>query len=284
MKIIKDITDGKERAFYNQSNTNFINIKITGIEDGESAFKECNNIIVEESLLDLRYPFWHDTLLSINGCKLTEKCRAALWYSQKITMIDTIAEGVKVFRECNDIKISDTKITSPEPFWFCRDVKIKDSYVEGEYAFFKGENIEISNLNFKGKYSFQYVKNLTITDSFLDTKDAFWHAEDVTVINSTVKGEYLGWYGKNLKFVNCTIIGTQPLCYTDGVILENCKMIDTDFAFEYSIVDASINGEILSIKNPYKGIIKADSIKDIIIDENAKIDSNVEITVNKQVA
>ena len=92
-------------------------------------------IIVEESLLDLRYPFWHDTLLSINGCKLTEKCRAALWYSQKITMIDTIAEGVKVFRECNDIKISNTKITSPEPFWFCRNVNIKDSYVEGEYAF-----------------------------------------------------------------------------------------------------------------------------------------------------
>jgi hypothetical protein len=284
MKIIKDIIDGKERAFYNYSDTSFVNIQITGDEDGESAFKECYNIIVEESLLDLRYPFWHDTLLSINNCKLTEKCRAALWYSTKITMIDTIVQGVKVFRECSDIKISDAKITSPEPFWFCRGVNIKDSYVEGEYAFFKGENIEISNLDFKGKYSFQYVKNLTITDSVLNTKDAFWHAENVTVINSTIRGEYLGWYAKNLKFVNCTIIGTQPLCYTDGVVLENCEMIDTDFSFEYSKVEADIKGEILSVKNPYKGIIKADSIKDIIIDENSKTDSNVEIIVNKKVA
>ena len=284
MKIIKDIVDGKERSFYNSSNTSFSNIQIMGIEDGESAFKECNNIIVEDSLFDLRYPFWHNNILSINSCKLTDKCRAALWYSNKITMIDTIVQGVKVFRECKDIKISDSKITSPEPFWFCGNLNIKDSCVEGEYAFFKGENIEISNLNFKGKYSFQYVKDLTITDSYLDTKDAFWHAENVTVVNSTVKGEYLGWYAKNLKFVNCIIIGTQPLCYTDGVVLENCEMIDTDFSFEYSIVAASIKGEILSVKNPYKGIIKADSIKDIIIDENSKIDSNVEIIENKQVA
>lgn len=284
MKIIKNIIDGKERAFYNSKDTNFVNIQITGLEDGESAFKECHNIIVEESLLDLRYPFWHNTLLSINECKLTNKCRAALWYSKNVTMTDTVVEGVKIFRECAGIKVSSSKITSPEPFWFCGNINIQDSYVEGEYAFFKSKNIEINNLNFKGKYSFQYVKDLTIKDSFLDTKDAFWHAENVIVINSTVKGEYLGWYGKNLKFVNCTIIGTQPLCYTDGVILENCQMVDTDFAFEYSTVEASIIGEILSIKNPYKGIIKADSIKDIIIDENAKKDGNTEIIINKQAA
>lgn len=284
MKIIKDIIDDQERAFYGSKKTNFQNIQIMGPTDGESSFKECRDIVVEDSLFDLRYPFWHNSFLAINNSHLTTNCRAALWYTDNVSMNESKVEGVKVFRECQKIKINESKIISPEPFWFCHDLNIKDSTIEGEYAFFKSENIEIHNLNFKGKYSFQYVKNLTIYDSFLDTKDAFWHAENVTVVNSTITGAYLAWYGKNIKLVNCKIVGTQPICYSDNIILENCTMVDTDFAFEYSTVKADIVGEILSIKNPYKGYIKADTIKEVIIDENSKEDSDVQIIVEEQVA
>ena len=58
-------------------------------------------------------------------------------------------------------------------------------------------------------------------------------------------------------------------------------MENTDFSFEYSTVDAKINGNIMSIKNPYKGNIIADSIDLIIIDENAKQDSDVIINGKK---
>ncbi|MBQ8292518.1 MAG: DUF3737 family protein [Bacilli bacterium] len=285
MKIIKDITSDQERAFYSESNTVFQNIKIKGPEDGESAFKECQNIVIEESVFDLRYPFWHNDLLAINESELTSNCRAALWYSKNISMSDSIIDGVKVYRECQKIKVKDSKINSPEPFWFCQDILINGGSLAGEYAFFKSENIEIHNLNFKGKYSFQYVKNLTIYDSYLDTKDAFWHAENVTVYNSIIIGAYLAWYGKNIKLVNCKIIGTQPICYTDNILMENCTMEETDYSFEYSTVYAEIKGEIESIKNPYKGRIKAGNIKEIIIDEYAKPDSQVEIIAkNKNVA
>ena len=194
MKIIKDIIDDQERAFYGSKKTNFQNIKIIGPVDGESAFKECRDIVVEDSLFDLRYPFWHNSFLAINNSHLTTNCRAALWYTNNVSMNESKVEGVKVFRECQKIKINESKIISPEPFWFCHDLNIKDSTIEGEYAFFKSENIEIHNLTFKGKYSFQYVKNLTIYDSILDTKDAFWHAENVTVVNGTIIGAYLPWY------------------------------------------------------------------------------------------
>ena len=120
----------------------------------------------------------------------------------------------------------------------------------------------------KGKYSFQYINNLSINNSNLDTKDAFWHSENVLVKNSTIKGEYLGWYSKNIRFENCTIIGTQPLCYCENIELINCKMIDTDLAFEYSTVNAIIDGDILSIKNPIEADIVCDNIHEVILEDS----------------
>ena len=68
----------------------------------------------------------------------------------------------------------------------------------------------------------------------------------------------------------CKIIGTQPLCYAEGLVLENCEMIDCDLSFEKSEVTASIKGNITSIKNPLKGKITADFIGNIILDTNTE--------------
>ncbi len=137
--------------------------------------------------------------------------------------------------------------------------------------------MQINGLDMKGKYSFQYLENAVIENSVLDTKDAFWHSRGVTVKNSVIKGEYLAWYSENLKLINCKIIGTQPLCYAKGLVLENCEMQDTDLSFEYSEVNAQIKGDILSVKNPAGGFIQADSIGEIILDENQLPGANCKI-------
>lgn len=77
----------------------------TSPKDGESALKECKNIKVEESYFNLRYPFWHDDKLTIDKCELTDKCRAALWYSKNINITATKLGGIKALRECSDIKL-----------------------------------------------------------------------------------------------------------------------------------------------------------------------------------
>jgi len=84
----------------------------------------------------------------------------------------------------------------------------------------------------------------------LDTKDALWHSKNVTVKNSTLKGEYLEWFSEGLTLINCKIIGTQPLCYCKNLKLINCTMEGTDLSFEYSEVEATINGHVDSIKHP----------------------------------
>ncbi len=270
MKEILNKNFPNERDLYGVNDIKLVNCSFDGKIDGESALKEASNIILDSCFLNLRYPLWHDNNLEIYNCKLTDKCRAAIWYSNKITIKKSIFDGIKALRECNDIDIYNTKINSLEFGWKSKNITIKDSNIISEYLFLMAENINIDNLNFKGKYSFQYVKNLNIENSNFDTKDAFWHASNVTVKNSYIKGEYLGWYSKNLTFIDCVIEGTQPLCYCENLKLINCKMIDTDLAFEYSNVNAVITGSILSIKNPKDGIINCDRIGELIFTEDSK--------------
>ena len=47
-------------------------------------------------------------------------------------------------------------------------------------------------------------------------------------------------------------------------------MVDCDLSFEKSEVSATIKGNIISIKNPIDGFIKADSIGEIILDSETR--------------
>lgn len=125
------------------------------------------------------------------------------------------------------------------------------------------------------------MHNLTITNSNLDTKDAFWHSKDVLIKDCIVEGEYLGWFSENLTIINCKIIGTQPLCYCKNLKLINCQMIDTDLAFEYSEVEATIKGHIVSIKNPKSGKIIVDSVGEII-NKDSIMENNCQIIVGEK--
>ena len=87
--------------------------------------------------------------------------------------------------------------------------------------------------------------------------------------------------------IGCRIIGTQPLCYAGNLSLEDCEMVDCDLAFEKSEVKAEIKGTVDSIKNPESGIIIADSIGEIILDDDLRgTGCRIEIRENtdKQVA
>lgn len=54
----------------------------------------------------------------------------------------------------------------------------------------------------------------------------------------------------------------------ENVKLENCTLIHTDLAFEYSTVEADIYGVVDSIKNPISGVIYVDAVNEIIFDND----------------
>ena len=270
MKIVENKKFPDERALYGAVGVRLVNCQFDGEEDGESALKEARNIELENCYMNLRYPLWHDVGVNLLDVSMTENCRAALWYTEDVTADNCRMLGIKALRECKNINIRNSKIVSPEFGWRSHYVTVSDSEITSEYLFLMATNVNLSNVQFKGKYSFQYVENVTVEDSVLDTKDAFWHAKNVTVKNCVVKGEYLGWYSQGLTFVDCTIIGTQPLCYCEDLTLINCKMQNTDLSFEYSDVQATVQGNIVSVKNPRSGNIVADSIGEVICTDDSK--------------
>ncbi len=274
---IKDKIFDEERALYGISDTNVVDCKFDGPADGESAFKECNRICVHDCYFNLRYPFWHDNWVVISNSEMTENCRAALWYSEGISISNTKLHGIKAMRECKRVRMSDCSVISPEFGWSTEDISLEDCDVSGEYFMLRGKDIRFDRVTMKGKYSFQYIENSVFENCSFDTKDAFWHAKNVTVRNSTVKGEYLAWYCENVTFENCKIIGTQPLCYCKGLRLINCTMDGCDLSFEKSEVEADILGSIDSVKNPQSGYVKADSIGEIIFDDP---DAKGEVIIN----
>ena len=280
MKQILNERFDKERALYGIRDTEIIRCSFDGPADGESALKECYNIITSECYFNLRYPFWHVNKAVIKNSEMTEGCRAALWYDNDIVIDNCKLHGIKALRECSDIHLLNSYVISPEFLWKCSNVEIKKTSLQSEYPFFECCDVNIEQLNMKGKYSFQYVKNMTIANSELDTKDAFWHSRNVTVVDSVIKGEYLGWYSENLRLIRCKIIGTQPLCYCKGLVLEDCTMEATDLAFERSEVNATIKDHIESIKNPASGKIVVDTIGQLIIEKEYVNPQNTQIVCN----
>ena len=144
------------------------------------------------------------------------------------------------------------------------------------------DNIRIRNYNQQGNYSFQYCRNVEIRNAVIDSRDAFWETENVTVYDSEISGEFLGWHSRNLTLVRCHINGIQPLCYCHNLTLIDCVMgEECNLAFEDSEVNATVKGNILSVKNPKAGKIEADSIGEIIIDKNSLAKEPVEIKTGK---
>lgn len=254
----------EERALYNIKNADVWECVFAGPADGESVLKESGDVVIRNCSFSLRYPLWHVKGFTMKQTSMDDLTRAAIWYAEDGAITECTLLGIKAVRECHNISVEYCKIDSQEFGWKSENIRLTDTEITSEYLFLDSRNVSLKNVRMKGKYSFQYMEDLEIEDCVLDTKDAFWHSKHVTVKNSVVKGEYLGWFSEGLTLIDCKIIGTQPLCYCKNLKLVNCTMEDTDLAFEYSDVEADVCGNILSVKNPKSGTIVADSVSKII--------------------
>ena len=153
---------------------------------------------------------------------------------------------------------------------------LNESETECEYLFLMASNIRFCNVKFKDKYFFQYVENVIIQRNILE-KQAFWHVKNVIVKNSFVKRKYRARYSENIALINCKIIITQPLCYCKGLKFVYCEMKGTDFSFEYLVVHASVNGNILSVNNPKSEKIVCDSIYELVYSNDSEYECKCEI-------
>ncbi len=266
-----------ERALFKSNNLLIID---SIFDDGESPLKESQNIELIKSTFKWKYPLWYCNNIKTEKTNWLEMARSGVWYSNNIRVSNCIIEAPKNFRRCNDIELNNVFFANAaETLWNCKNIKLVNVQAKGDYFGMNSSEVEVENLSLDGNYFLDGGKNIVIKNSRLLSKDAFWNCENVTVSDSFILGEYLGWNSKNLTFINCTIESLQGLCYIQNLVMKNCKLINTTLAFEYSTVDAQIDNSIDSVFNPTSGIIRAESIKELIIEKDKVDPDKIKIIV-----
>lgn len=272
---------GGERALFA---TGGLELRRCVFHEGESALKCCRDIVADGCRFEGKYPFWHVDGFRITDCVFTPGARAALWYSRNLVMKDTRVDAPKMFREMENLYLENVTVPdAQETLWSCRGVTLRGVEVKGaDYLFAHSADIDIDGYRQEGNYSFQYCRDVVIRNAVIHSKDAFWETDNVTVYDSEIDGEYLGWHSRNLRLVRCRINGTQPLCYCENLVMEDCVMgPECDLAFEDSSLRATVVSQIVSVKNPRTGSLKALSIGEIITDRNilAPADCRIETEI-----
>ncbi|MBQ2337490.1 MAG: DUF3737 family protein, partial [Prevotella sp.] len=266
MKLIKGQTFGGERPLFGIEDTRLEDVTIA---EGESGIKCCRNVEADGCRFVGKYPWWHVDGSRITGCLFEPGSRSAIWYSRDMTMTDTVINAPKLFREMEHLTLENVTINdADETFWNITGLRATNLKLRnGTYPFMYCREVYVDGLDCDAKYVFQYCRDVEIHNARIVTKDSLWECENVTIYDSVIDGEYLAWHSKNVRLVRCHIAGEQPLCYAEGLVLEDCTFDEaSDRAFEDSDVVADIRGSITEVKNPRSGHIVADRIGRITYD------------------
>ena len=266
MEIIKQKRLTGERALFFGCD---LKIDECTFVDGESPLKHSRNIELKNCSFEWKYPLWYSKNIRMSDSRFLETGRAGIWYTDDITVRNCDIAAPKTFRRSTNITLENVTLpNAEETLWACKGVKINNLKACGNYLCMNCEDMEIDSLDLLGNYAFDGAKNVLIKNSRLMTKDAFWNSENITVYDSEIRGEYLGWNSQNLTLINCTIESLQGLCYIDNLVMKNCKLVNTTLAFEYSTVQADIDGKVDSVLNPSGGKITADEIGELIMEKD----------------
>lgn len=236
-------------------------------QDGESPLKESRDIRLSGCMFKWKYPLWYAHDITAQDCTWFDMARAGVWYSERVTVQDCAIEAPKNFRRCHDLTLRKVSLpNAAETLWHCDGVTMEQVVARGDYFAMNSRDMTVDGLTLYGNYSFDGVENVTVRNSRLLSKDAFWNSRNVTVCDSFISGEYLGWNAKGLTLINCTIESLQGLCYIEGLVMKDCRLLNTTLAFEYCTVDAQLTGRVDSVKNPISGRIVADEIGELILE------------------
>jgi len=204
---------------------------------GESALKCCADIEAEKCRFEGKYPFWHTDGFKVRNSLFTPGARAALWYSRNLEMTDTQVDAPKMFREIDGIVL--------------RNVNIPDA----EETLWHCANVDIRDVK---------VANADYL---------FMHSHDIRIKNWHQQGNYSFQYCRNVEIRNAEIHSKDAFWGTEDCVFEE----DCDLAFEDSEVNAILLSPVTSVKNPMRGSITAETIKEIIIDGFSKAVEPVKI-------
>ena len=186
MKLIKQQVLKGERALFNSKD---LEISYSTFADGESPLKESQNIKIDHTMFKWKYPLWYCKNVVVEDSILFEMARSGIWYTENISIRNTIIEAPKAFRRAKGINLEKVNmINGDETLWNCGDISLKNVTAKGDYFGMNSTDIKIDGFELIGNYSFDGGKNIEIHNAKMLSKDAFWNCENVTVYDSFISG------------------------------------------------------------------------------------------------
>ena len=86
-----------ERALFQSEN---LAVYDSVFEDGESPLKESSSLYLDNCLFRWKYPLWYCKHVDVKECTWFDMARAGVWYTDDISVRDSIVEAPKNFRRC----------------------------------------------------------------------------------------------------------------------------------------------------------------------------------------
>lgn len=246
---------------------------------GESVLKNVRDISMENCSFSLCSPLWNVQNFRIDDSRLDETVVSAIHGCETGKIIDSDIKGPQAVHECNNIVIHDCCIFSSEFGWNCDGLSLEECNIHADSILRGSRNIKLDNTEIRGNAALQDAESVQIYNSFLHSANALQNCRNVTIVDSLLKGDLLGWDCENITLIGSRIQGLQPLCHCRGLKLIDCVMEGSELAFEYSDVKANIVGHLNSVKNPLSGKIVADSVGQVVMDDDA-LESTAKILVS----
>ena len=112
-----------ERALYRGAN---LKIYDTVFHDGESPLKESRDIELYGTEFQWKYPLWYSKNVYVKDCVWQPMARSGVWYTEHMTVDDSMIWGPKNFRRCKDITIRNTSLPdAAEMLWSCSRIRLE---------------------------------------------------------------------------------------------------------------------------------------------------------------
>ena len=119
-----------ERSLFNEAH---LQVDNTIFGNGESPLKEANDIQISNSNFQWKYPLWYGNDITASNCTWSEMARAGVWYTNNLTVKDTLIEAPKNFRRCNALTLENVFLpNAQETLWSCQNVVMKNVSAKGE--------------------------------------------------------------------------------------------------------------------------------------------------------
>jgi hypothetical protein len=161
---------------------------------------------------------------------------------------DGPADGESAFKECRDIRVSDSFFNLRYPFWHDEGLVIENCEMTElcRAALWYSESVKIAHSKLHGIKALRECANVTMTGCDVISAEFGWSTRGMEMTDCSVQGEYFMLRSDHLTFKNVTLKGKYSFQYIEDSEFDGCNF-DTKDAFWHAknvvVRNSTIKGE-----------------------------------------